>query len=186
MTAPTTALAVLQPAELVRQSHAELIEEFGEQEGADHVFLFSRVTGDPEGCWNFTGHRDKNGYGKLRWKGKGMLAHRVSYMIVNGYLPDDLLVCHKCDNPSCINPQHLFLGTNYDNTMDAVRKGRKFIPDSRGENHGGGKLKEADVREIRRLCASRALPQSHIAKQYGINQSVVCAIHRRKIWKSLP
>lgn len=91
----------------------------------EHVMLFSKVSGNPDGCWNFTGHRDKLGYGKLKFRGKGFLAHRASFLIVNGHLPSDLLVCHQCDNPSCINPQHIFIGTNKDNTADSTNKGRR-------------------------------------------------------------
>jgi len=98
-----------------------------DEPGADHARLFSRVTGDIEGCWNFTGHKTADGYGKVNYRGKSMLAHRVSYLIVNGRLPADLLVCHRCDNPSCINPSHLFLGTDFDNTMDAIKKGRRIL-----------------------------------------------------------
>jgi hypothetical protein len=102
-----------------------------------HHLLFRRVTGDIDGCWNFTGCKDKLGYGKVNIKGQ-YLAHRAAFLIVNGWIPHDKLICHKCDNPSCINPSHLFVGTDLDNTLDAMKKGRKFIPDNhlhRWKNH---------------------------------------------------
>ena len=125
-------IAICRAAMLVRLSKtAERMEARKNDPDFEHKWLFSKASGDPDGCWNFTGHKDRLGYGKVKFRGKRFLAHRAAYMITNGHLPEGLLVCHHCDNPSCINPQHLFLGTNYDNTMDAVRKGRKFIPNKK-------------------------------------------------------
>jgi hypothetical protein len=89
-----------------------------------HIRLFSKVTGHPDGCWNWTGCKNKEGYGHVKMNGVVMLAHRAAFLIVNGFLPADKLVCHHCDNTSCINPQHFFLGTNADNKADSVRKNR--------------------------------------------------------------
>lgn len=75
-------------------------------------------------CWNWTGYKTELGYGRLRLNNKKTLAHRASYEIFVGKIPDKKLVCHKCDNPSCLNPDHLFLGTNNDNVQDRVKKGR--------------------------------------------------------------
>ena len=76
------------------------------------------------GCWNWNKYRNKEGYGRFRVNNKKVLAHRASYLEFNGKIKDDLLVCHRCDNPSCINPEHLFLGTNHDNVHDSINKGR--------------------------------------------------------------
>jgi hypothetical protein len=103
------------------------LEEQRSKAGYFHIWLFSKVEENERGCWIFTGSRNSEGYGRVNFLGKCQLAHRVSFKIVNGFLPDSLLVCHKCDTPSCINPQHLFLGTNKENTMDAVRKGRRIL-----------------------------------------------------------
>jgi len=81
-----------------------------------------KLTIEKNGCLFFTGPKNHLGYGCIGFKGKVVKAHRLSFLFHNGYLPDNLLVLHKCDNPGCINPDHLFLGTHHDNTMDMVRK----------------------------------------------------------------
>jgi hypothetical protein len=87
--------------------------------------LKERTSIDSNGCWNYTAYKNDLGYGRLRSNGKQVLAHRLSYESFHGALPKELLVCHKCDNPSCVNPDHLFLGTNTDNIRDSINKGRR-------------------------------------------------------------
>lgn len=80
----------------------------------------------PNGCWPFKGSRDKDGYGRVHLpKRKKIPAHRVSWILFEGEIPEKMLVCHSCDNPSCVNPNHLFIGTHQDNMDDCVGKGRK-------------------------------------------------------------
>lgn len=87
--------------------------------------LYSKIERDPlTGCFNWTASKHRSGYGQIKVSKKTLLAHRVSYQLHYGVDPLELNVCHKCDNPSCINPQHLFLGTHTDNMQDMVRKGR--------------------------------------------------------------
>jgi len=100
-----------------------------------------------KGCWEWQAAKDKQGYGKFSYKGKDMLAHRASWMIYNGKIPDGICVLHKCDNPSCVNPKHLFLGTRKDNAKDMLNKGRSV----RGEKHSASKLTEKEVLQIRKL-----------------------------------
>lgn len=76
------------------------------------------------GCWEWQGSRCKSGYGHVSYLGKIKRTHRIYYELLNGKIPDKLFVCHKCDNPPCLNPDHLFLGTNQDNMLDALKKGR--------------------------------------------------------------
>lgn len=80
---------------------------------------------DDEGCWEWSGHRDKNGYGTLAISSRPVGAHRVSWTINYGPIPDGLCVLHRCDNPPCVRPDHLFLGTSQDNTIDMIRKNRQ-------------------------------------------------------------
>jgi hypothetical protein len=97
-------------------------------------------------CWEWKDHKDRGGYGKIWLSGRNVLAHRFAWVIANGKMPDGLFACHKCDNPACCNPNHLFAGTSQDNIDDRVRKGRSACGDrnasrlypekrERGENH---------------------------------------------------
>jgi hypothetical protein len=79
-----------------------------------------------DGCWEWQGYQDPVGYGRFRFRGTMWLAHRVSWVLANGEIPDRLLVCHRCDNPPCVNPGHLFLGTTQDNALDKMSKGRHW------------------------------------------------------------
>ena len=102
-----------------------------------------------------------------------MRAHRVAYHLFVGTIPDGLCVCHTCDNPPCVRPDHLFLGTTSENVRDALRKGHHF---------GRAKLSPDQVREIFRT-AKRGVPRSTIAKKYGVCKGTISAIMQRRIWK---
>jgi hypothetical protein len=155
----------------------------------------------PDDCWLWTGSRKQLGYGKIAEGGKGgrtLLAPRVAYMLAHGLdaLPDDLLVLHNCpggDNPACVNPAHLWLGTASDNTRDMYAKGRADTGEQHwtrrkpermtiGERVISSKLTEDDVREIRRRHAGGEL-QATLSAEYGIVQSGISAIIHRKSWK---
>lgn len=91
--------------------------------------LIEKLAEAPNGCLEFTGKRQKTGYGHIGSGGKHgqtLLAHRVAWEVANGPIPDGLLVCHHCDNPPCCNPEHMFLGTKSDNAVDCIRKGRPW------------------------------------------------------------
>lgn len=131
-----------------------------------------------DGCWEWTACKIR-GYGVFRkWR-----AHRASWLIFKGEDPGALHVCHSCDNPGCVNPDHLFLGDPKVNAEDRERKGRGN--NLRGQSHGSAKLTNEEVAEIKRLVKSRLLPQKRIAKLYGTTQSNVSHIGRGKYWKSV-
>jgi hypothetical protein len=119
-----------------------------------------------DGCWEWTGYRTKNGYGKIglgeRSKGVGS-AHRVSWCIHYGQIPEGLIVMHRCDNPGCVNPEHLLLGTQYNNLADMRLKDRQ----ARGEKVPQHVLTEAQVAEIKILLA-QGRTQQFIADMFGV------------------
>jgi hypothetical protein len=131
-------------------------------------------------CWGWNGALDSDGYGLIKLNGKVCKAHRVSWEIHCGPIPDGIDVLHSCDNRSCTNPEHLFLGTNADNIQDRCKKGRTPA----GETHPRARLTKYDVVLIR--AEAKHVPQTLLAKQYGVNQRTISDIVTRKRWKSVP
>jgi hypothetical protein len=135
--------------------------------------FFEFVHPEPNtGCWLWDGHLNANGYAKFGYKRTNGLAHRASYDMFIGPIPEGLWVLHKCDVPCCVNPEHLFLGTQQDNMDDMHAKKRERHPV--GIEHGRTKLTEADVRAIR--ADSRSSRQ--LAKLYGVDKTNILAIKR--------
>jgi len=156
-------------------------------------------------CWVWTGSRFSQGYGRLIGHGR---AHRISWEIHFGDIPDGLCVCHHCDNPSCVNPKHLFLGTKGDNIRDRNAKGRDRTPQgddhwsrispekvargdrngsrthpekmTRGEKYWSAKLTEDEVRLIREF---HKLGCQVLARTFGVSPNTISRIVRRKQWK---
>lgn len=133
------------------------------------------VTKNPYKCWEWKASTNKRGYGQLMvWKLKRpMLAHRVSWIVHNGAIPNGLFVLHDCDNPGCVRPGHLRLGTHADNMLDASLKGRQ----ARGKRLPHTKLTVKQVIEIRRMY-TRMVREA--AKKYRISESMVSAILHKK------
>lgn len=127
-------------------------------------------------CWEWTGYRMDKGYG-IAWDGKKRwLAHRYSYTMVHGD-PGDKLICHKCDNPRCVRPDHLFIGTQADNMKDAATKDRV----AHGDRHSKAKLTSKSAATIVSAVLS-GTPQRQVAFRHGVSPATVCLIMQGKIW----
>lgn len=138
----------------------------------------------PNDCWQWRGRPDKDGYGKIydASRGKKLRAHRVSYEIHVGPIPEGQWVLHACDNPPCTNPLHLFLGDNILNTADKMAKGRHSV--LRGEDTSWKKLQESDVRQIYNQVIS-GVPVRTVANNFGVGKDNVFAIMKGRSWKHL-
>jgi hypothetical protein len=145
--------------------------------------FWEKVDRTGNGCWLWLASRNAAGYGVFNLgTGKGnALAHRLTYELTFGPFDPGLHVCHRCDNPPCCNPAHLFLGTDRDNMRDAASKGRMVIPHPQGTAHTLAKLDDEAVREIRRRVAEGET-QRGVASRFGIPQVAVWRIVRRKSW----
>ena len=139
-------------------------------------------------CWVWTAKRMKGGYGTVGdGAGKTALAHRVAWTISAGAPPGALCVCHRCDNPSCVRPEHLFLGTHRENMNDRDRKGRQGCrtrPDrvARGSRVGVSKLSDPEIPVIRALYALGLKTQAQLGKDFGVTQTMIGRIVRRQAW----
>lgn len=133
------------------------------------------------GCWLWTGQRNVKGYGRIENAGRRRRAHRVSWELHNGPIPDGLLVCHRCDNPSCVRPDHLFLGTQVDNMRDCASKGRA----ASGERVANAKLTADQVSELlRRLEDGES--QRALAKRFEVGRATVQDIVSHRTWRTSP
>lgn len=134
-------------------------------------------------CWLWTAGKNRNGYGRFRFNGEARLAHRLAWQNINGEIPDGMCVCHKCDTPACVNPDHMFIGTRADNVADMIAKGRQSIGHDhsltvRGTANGCAKITEDEVLAIRNDGGY----QRDIARRFGISQAQVWNIINRKQW----
>lgn len=168
-----------------------------------------------DGCWVWIGNRRPDGYGLFYLFGKQLRAHRVSWEMHNGPIPEGVFVCHRCDNPSCVRPSHLFLGTIQDNNADRVQKGRPGskgvfgehngshkYPErragerngrhthpetsARGERHGRAKLTEEAVKSIRERYAAGGVSYTQLAHEFGVSFGLVGFVVNRKVWAHVP
>ena len=127
------------------------------------------------GCWEWTAGRAARGYGSIRVDGMTVPAHRRSWELTHGPIPDGLFVLHKCDNRPCVNPDHLFLGTQADNLRDMAEKGRAAR--LRGDQHGCTKISDKDLGHLRDLHAE-GFTYEQLATMFGISESYVCRLAR--------
>ncbi len=154
------------------------------------ILFWNKVdVGDLNLCWEWNGGICRSGYGTFRALfgdiGYTYSAHRIAYFLKYGPIPDGLLVCHKCDNRSCCNPDHLFLGNHSKNAKDMVSKGRWGGPTGITGTHKGAKLKADQIIEIRRRYSEGRLSQSALASEYMVHQTVIGDILNRKTWKEV-
>lgn len=131
-----------------------------------------------EGCWLWTGARTPKGYGSCTVNGRRMTPHRLAYQAAFGPVPPGSHILHRCDNPACVRPDHLFRGTNADNIADKVAKGRQL----HGEQIACHKLTVAQVREIRRRYAEGAIGYRRLAREFGVSKGAILCVVRRKNW----
>jgi len=139
--------------------------------------FWSRVD-KTDGCWAWTGTVESGGYGALSWEGHKRRAPRLSWELHYGPIPPGLFVCHHCDNPPCVRPDHLFVGTLADNNHDRDAKGRQVSLS--GERHGMAKLTSAWARVIKASTESHAA----LARLYGVDESTVRAVRTGEAWRA--
>lgn len=133
------------------------------------------------GCWEWNRYLNKSGYGRIIHKGNNILLHRLMFQLKYGEFDSNLFVCHKCDNPKCCNPEHLFLGTAFDNNLDKKLKGRDKVK----EDNPAAKLRNEDVINIRNLYKEGNITQKELAKIYNVHPANICRIINNKIWQGL-
>jgi hypothetical protein len=148
-----------------------------------------------DGCWEWQAARDEHGYGIFAIQAVQYRAHRIAYQLTHGSLPDDLVVRHTCDNPPCVNPEHLIGGTQLDNITDRNERGRtakgdqagfrrhpERYPSRKGEHNGRAKITQSLADEIRERYRAGDIGARTLAKQYGVSRALIRFIVKGEIW----
>ena len=133
------------------------------------------------GCWDWKASTDKGGYAVMSHRHKTMRAHRSSWLLHHGEIPEGLIIRHRCDNPTCTNPRHLETGSVADNSQDMIERGRSLF----GSKNHKAKITEVDVLKIREMYANSEDSQRDIAKHFGINDRSVSHIVRGLTWRKV-
>jgi len=147
----------------------------------DITKLFSRLRDKiqfTDDCWLWAASTFSNGYGQFKYENKNWKAHRLVYTLLVGPIPEDLMLLHRCDVRTCVNPAHLWVGTHQDNMDDCAAKGRRA-----GEANPNSKLSARQVQEIRDLCNCGLFQRQEIAELYGISGVMVRYIRIGANWK---
>lgn len=150
------------------------------QAGSLSERMNSKFAKRDSGCWEWIGAKNQAGYGVLVVGRKSLLAHRLSYVMHKGRLDQGALVCHHCDNPCCVNPEHLYAGDDKTNAFDRMSRGRYVAP--AGELNGISKLTDEAVSEIRRAWAEGGLKQKELAEIYDVSPSLISKVVNGHIW----
>ncbi|TSA41005.1 MAG: HNH endonuclease [Verrucomicrobiales bacterium] len=151
------------------------MKKYSLQEQIDSFWSRVKKTDD---CWIFSGGKKGRGYGQHRFQGQSQSAHRVSFQLCKGEIPKGILVCHTCDNPPCVNPDHLFLGTGKDNAQDMLKKGRENK--EKGSKRYCSKLTEETCLQLKRLLPS--MTDVQLSKRFGISRMAVWFIRNGLRW----
>ena len=158
----------------------------------DELGRFWDKVSQTDGCWNWTSYLNQHGYGKFLFHGKDVFAHRFSYFIHFGEIPNSHpCVCHRCDNPACVRPDHLWIGTHTQNIQDCLAKGRHLSTTNpfgchRGSSHSSAKLTDAQVTSIRSRYAEGSDTLQSLADEFSVHKSNIHCIVARSTWKHLP
>jgi hypothetical protein len=160
-----------------KHRHRIRVRGFYEYETPIERILSKTVLNELTGCWEWKGYTYSTGQGSISIDNKPTLVYRAVYEFYYGKIPEGLLACHKCDNHSCVNPNHIFLGTYKDNSQDAAKKGRL----ERGSKRKLSKLKEEDIFMIRKDSRQ----QRTIAKDYNVSQCTIYRIKNNLAWSWL-
>lgn len=179
----------------------EITAEYLQSQGRYEKFpsRFWKKVVKTDSCWLWTGSKTVFGYGVIgigkHYGYKNLGAHVASWILHNGQIPKGLCVLHNCpggDNPACVNPAHLWIGTKKQNTNDMVKKGRGVFGNTFGERNSHSKLTEDDVRKIRKLYAERPMPRkkggkgyARMAREFGVTDTLIKFIVTRRIWKHI-
>jgi hypothetical protein len=158
---------------------SRVCKESAEKQANIDSFWLRCSDADENGCREWLGTRNKSGYGKVMINRRDMRTHRVAWELTYGPIPDDMFVCHQCDNPPCCEPTHLFLGTPADNIHDRDQKGRQ----RRGANVNTAKLTPDDVRKMRRFYETGAFSKAELGRLFGVSKHAAMAVINRRSWK---
>lgn len=142
--------------------------------------FFATAEIDQSGCWLYRGHREKSFYPLTTWRGRRVKVHRLSYELSHGPIPDGLSVLHRCDTPSCINPDHLTAGTHAENMRDASQ--RRRFPDRRGAGNNLAKISSEIAEKIRSEHVFRKVTAEMLATRYGLSTVSVYRVLHGKTW----
>lgn len=147
--------------------------------------LLQRCAQDEKGCWNWTGgvadKKRKERYGTVWLNGKRWKAHQLSFHVFKGPIPDGKMICHSCDNGQCVNPAHLWAGTNLENQMDSINKGRANR--EKGEDRYNARLSVDKIKAIRDLYVPRKCGIDQLASKFKVSRSMIFSIVKRNRWK---